>query len=81
MHRDLLAQEIHVFLTVAQTLLCGAEFVGKKLFGLGDRVREHDVGLARESGRLAKIPFPACLFVVWRRGGLGMQMGDARKDV
>jgi hypothetical protein len=54
-HRDLLAQEIHVFLAVAQALLCGAELVGEELFGFGDWVREHDVGLAGEGWRLAVI--------------------------
>jgi hypothetical protein len=54
-HRDLLAQEIHVFLAVAQALLCGAELVGEELFGFGDRVGEHDVGLAGEGGGLAVI--------------------------
>lgn len=56
-HRDLLAQEIHVFLAVAQALLRGAEFVGQKLFGFGDWVGEHDVGLMgeREGWRLVMV--------------------------
>jgi hypothetical protein len=54
-HRDLLAQEVHVFLAVAQALLCGTELVGEELFGFGDWVGEHDVGLAGEGGGLAVI--------------------------
>lgn len=42
---DLLAQEIQVFLAVAQALLRRAEFADQELFRFGDGVREHDVGL------------------------------------
>jgi hypothetical protein len=57
-HRDLLAQEIHVFLTVAQTLLRGTELVGEKFFGFGDWVGEHDVGLVRKREReVSEDPF------------------------
>jgi hypothetical protein len=44
-YRHLLAQEIEVFFAVAQTLLSGAELVCEELFGFGDWVGEHDVGL------------------------------------
>jgi hypothetical protein len=44
-YRHLLAQEIEVFFAVAQTLLGGAELVCEELFGFGDWVGEHDVGL------------------------------------
>ena len=44
-YRHLLAQEIEVFFAVAQTLLGGAELVCEELFGFGDGVGEHDVGL------------------------------------
>jgi len=68
----LLAQEIHVFLAVAQALLCGTELVGEELFGFGDWVREHDVGLGREGWRLVNIHF-LVRFVRWRKGSFGMQ--------
>lgn len=42
---DLLAQEIQVFLAVAQALLRRAEFADQELFRFGDGVGEHDVGL------------------------------------
>jgi len=45
-YRHLLAQEIEVFFAVAQTLFRGAELVCKELFGFGDGVGEHDVGLS-----------------------------------
>ena len=50
-YRHLLAQEIEVFLAVAQALLRGAELVCEELFGFGDGVGEHDVGLAKEKER------------------------------
>ena len=64
----MLAQEIHVFLAVAQALLCGAELVGEELFGFGDWVREHDVGLAGEGGGLAMILFPIAVWFVLSSG-------------
>jgi hypothetical protein len=71
-HRDLLAQEVHVFLAVAQALLCGAELVGEQLFGFGDWVGEHDVGLAGEGGGLVDV-HSLVWFVEWRKGSFGMQ--------
>ena len=41
----MLAQEVEVFFAVAQALLRGAELVREELFGFGDGVGEHDVGL------------------------------------
>lgn len=46
-YRHLLAQEVEVFFAVAQALLRGAELVCEELFGFGDGVGEHDVGLVR----------------------------------
>lgn len=45
---DLFAQEIQVFLAVAETLLGGAQFACEELFGFGDRVGKHYVGLVGE---------------------------------
>lgn len=48
-YRDLLPQEIQVFLAVLEAGLCGAEFGFEQRFGFREWVGEHDVCLLRNS--------------------------------